>query len=81
MITLWSLQVLIAGSPCADWSRAGNQAGLDGPTSACTLAWLKVAPQAMLVIHENVPQFPRLLEHWLAETHNVHHIKAVRGRC
>lgn len=51
------------GSPCWDWSRIGNQAGLLGATVAIFWSWCAVVRQeeSPLVIHENVCQFPMWL--------------------
>jgi site-specific DNA-cytosine methylase len=50
--------VVVLGSPCTDWSSYGSGKGLEGDTCVPTLASLRVCREALVVIHENVVQFP-----------------------
>lgn len=61
--------LLAAGTPCVDWSAAGKRLGFKGPTTGCTLAWLRLAATCGVALHENVPQFPPILEELLHHHH------------
>ena len=49
-----------SGSPCLDFTRAGNQLGLEGPTLPCFLTWARFHEWwgTKLILHENVLAFP-----------------------
>ena len=51
----------VAGFPCVDYSPAGNQKGIAGPTFAVLLAILKWhrVRRTRVVFLENVPEFPK----------------------
>lgn len=53
---------MVGGTPCTDFSNAGNKKGLSGKTALPTYAWLSLALKSNVAIHENVPGFPSLLE-------------------
>ena len=48
-----------SGSPCQDWSAAGEQKGINGKHLVCFLTYARIHTWwgTPLVIHENVPQF------------------------
>jgi hypothetical protein len=52
--------LIIAGTPCTDYSSSGHRKGLHGPTHRILLAFCHkvMAFAPAIVIHENVPDFP-----------------------
>eukprot|EP00971_Amphidinium_carterae_P144799 2868950-Amphidinium_carterae.3 len=64
----------VAGPPCVDFSRQGQQQGVNGPSILCFVCWcaqrLSLGDKAIL--HENVAQFPvHLLERFFSDTYIV----------
>ena len=57
---LEEVDIDLSGFPCVDYSPAGNQAGVHGPTFPIILALLKWHRErkTKLVFLENVPEFP-----------------------
>jgi hypothetical protein len=53
----------IAGTPCTDWSQAGDQAKTSGITMVHFLAWvaLRRLIREPMLVQENVPLFPQAL--------------------
>lgn len=50
--------LLVAGSPCTDFSPSGKRMRLKGPTLKPTLSWFRLARRSKVFVHENVRQFP-----------------------
>lgn len=58
---LQQADIVIAGTSCVDFSRAGKRRKENGPTIASTLCWFRRARKAKVWIHENVPDFPDVI--------------------
>lgn len=68
-------KLLVMGTPCTDFSNAGNQMGMLGPTMPPTFEALRLFQEAEIGLHENVRQFPALIEDSLS-TKKVYKIPA-----
>lgn len=64
--------LLVGGTSCVDFSKAGLMTGLEGPTSPTLCAYLARARRARVVVHENVDGFPDEPFENLADTHVVY---------
>ena len=71
------VQVTVSGSPCQDWSSAGNMLGLGGKRAHVLLAWIRwhIVWEPPLIIHENVTRFDlQVLESRLGEVYWVYSV-------
>lgn len=64
--------LLVGGTSCVDFSKAGLMTGLEGPTSPTLCAYLARARRARVFVHENVDGFPDEPFENLADTHVVY---------
>ena len=58
LCTLQAEDMLVGGSPCVDFSKAGLLKGLEGPSSPTLIAWIRRARHAKVAVHENVDGCP-----------------------
>jgi len=70
LCTLQAEDMLVGGSPCVDFSKAGLLKGLEGPSSPTLIAWIRRARQAKVAVHENVDGCPDTPFYALAVTHH-----------